>query len=169
MFDWVYIEKNPGRDITTLNLNLNEGLQGYNFFSYLFMVGALFFFIIALLKVRLLFPYVIICILFMVGFYMYKKSNNAYQNRIQCFLKGDAVTAQVVKQMRTFNPFSSKSKYAIVLQYKDKLITVEHKSEVLWKQFPLKTEVIGLQYNNNFLFGPEMGVDFKFFLEKNKH
>ena len=98
---------------------------------------------------------------------MYKKATNTYHYRISCFLNGDAITAIVLKQTRTFNPFSSKRKYAIVLQYQNQLITVEHNSEKLWTEFPVKKEVIGLSYNNHFLFGPELGVDFKFFLNKN--
>ncbi len=163
MFRWVFIEQQIPRDIKTLNVNLYEGLQGYNFFGYFFMIGAIFFLIIAILKIRVGFAFVGIFALFAIGYFMYNKAKSSYNRRFDCFKNGEAIVANVVNHSRSFNPFSSSQNYTIILKYQGETFEVAHKSEKLWAEFPINSEVIGLKYNDKYVFGPEMTVNFKFF------
>ena len=107
MFDWVYIQKLPIRDIKTFNANMHEGLQTYTLFGYFFMIGSILFLIVAIFKIRFIFPYIAILILFSIGYLMYNKAKSANQRRTECFVKGEAITALTTKHGRSFNPFSS--------------------------------------------------------------
>ncbi len=166
MFDWVYIQKLPIRDIKTFNANMHEGLQTYTLFGYFFMIGSILFLIVAIFKIRFIFPYIAILILFSIGYLMYNKAKSANQRRTECFVKGEAITALTTKHGRSFNPFSSTQNYTLILNYKGKNIEITHKSSKLWTEFPINSEVIGLKYNDLYLFGPEMGINFKYFLNE---
>lgn len=87
MFRWVFISENVPRDLKTLNANLSEGLQGLNFFGYFFLIGGIFFLVIAIMKIRMLFPYIGIFAVIIVGYSMLSKSKKDVGAKADLFYK----------------------------------------------------------------------------------
>jgi len=166
MFRWVFISENVPRDLKTLNANLSEGLQGLNFFGYFFLIGGIFFLVIAIMKIRMLFPYIGIFAVIIVGHSMLSKSKKTLERRQTCFTNGIGIEGKVVKQGRAMNPFSSTSKYTITVKTGDKSIEITHKSKDLWASCKIGDTIIGLKNNEEYFFGPEIGCIFKYFEPK---
>lgn len=163
MFRWVYVHQNESRDIKTLTANLNEGLQGLNFFGYFFIFGGLLFLFIAIFKIRIFAPYIMIIAVLIIGYLMINKSKKRLEIRKDCFVNGQAIEGTVVRQGRSSNFFSSTSNYSIIVSVDNKNIEVIHKSKSLWDSCPIGDSIIGFRHNGNYFFGPEIGCIFKYF------
>lgn len=164
----VFIRELSPRELSTFNSSFYEGIQPYLWFGYFLMAGGLFFLIIAILKIRMVYPFILIFIVLLLGYLSVNKAVKTANLRKQAFLYGQVVFATVTNHGRQFSLFKSERDYSVTVNFKDqsgkqhsKILV--HKSKNLWNSNPKGSRVIGIEHNDFFFFGEEMGCNFKFF------
>ena len=154
------IPKNIPREIGVLRNKLNKGLKGYLFFGYFFSIGSLFLLIISFFTKSLIFSLIPLLIVFVLGFIMLKKARETIKKRKICFEKGQLIQGVVVGKGRKFNPFSSTQFFTIKIKYQGKIIEIVCSSRKIWDLIPINDTILGLNYETDFIFGPEFDCQF---------
>lgn len=154
------ISKNIPREIGVLRNKLNKGLKGYLFFGYFFSIGSLFLLIISFFTKSLIFSLIPLLIVFVLGFIMLKKARETIKKRKKCLIEGQIVDGIVVNKGRKFNPFSSSQFYTLKIHYEQNFIDITCDSKKTWDFYSIKSEIIGLKWNQVCIFGPELGCQF---------
>ena len=172
MLDRLFIPVDAPRDISSFNATFHEGLYTYKLFGSLFLIAGIFFLIVAIFKIRIIYPYTLIVIVISLGYYMRRNALSIAEARKACYVSGSTVIAEVIRHQKKFNPFKSSQDYAIVLSFingnQEKVQkTIAYKSDLIWETNPVGGEVLGLVFEDHSFFGEEIGTTFKF-IKKNK-
>lgn len=165
MFRTIGISESIPRELSSFNASMTEGLLSMRFFGYFFLIAGLILFLIAAFKFKLIGPSIFILLIAGVGFYFVQKSSKTVHDRKEIFNNGTVVYATVIDHGRSFNIFKSKQDYAIIAELegtKEKL-TIKHANEDLQRSSPVGDKIIGLNYEDKYFFGEEIGVQFTLF------
>ena len=170
MFRDVFISESLPRDLGTFNSTFIEGWQMYRFFGLLFMAGGIFLFLICLFKLKMYAPAIIMLVVAFGGFSMFRKANNRAAERKDIFLNGKVVYAKVIDHGKKLNYLKSSKDYTITVSVPENgsndQVVIVNKREALWKEAPVQSTIMGLEYDGKYFFGEEMACHFKLFNKK---
>ena len=96
--------------------------------------------------------------------------SNTSKERQACFQHGQVVYAKVINHDREFSFYKSKKDYSITVDFinennKRTRKVLRNKLDLIWKEHPVGSEVIGLVHKDKSFFAEEMGFTFKFYKE----
>jgi hypothetical protein len=156
----IIITNNIPRQINILNKVLKKGLIGYLFFGYFFTLGGFFLLIISFCTKSWMFAFIPLIINVSMGIFMLNKAKKTINNRHKCFTEGQIIHGNIISKGRKFNPFSSNRLYTLKVKHGENLTEIIVNSQKKWDSIAVNTQIIGLKWNHNVLFGPELGCTF---------
>ncbi len=165
MFKEIGILNEPPRDSKKLKASFSEGLRAKTFFGYFFLLGMIFFILLCVFKFQLYGLAVGFLVIAGFAFLMIYTAKKKKEKRQDVYVNGSIVRAKVIDQGRSFNYFRSKPNYTVSVKFitetgKKKKYKIVHPHEHLWASAKLKQEIVGLEFENKFLFGQELGRQF---------
>jgi len=162
MFRKVLISSTTPRSLDHTNFAFIEGLGIQRWLFYFFLIGAILLLFISLIQFQNYLLAALFLAISILSFWQVKKVSNQVNERKEIYQNGEIVRAKVLDHSKTFVFYKSSKNYVISAQIEGSsdIIKIENSSKVLWNSAPINSQILGLKYEDKYLFGEELNCQF---------